>query len=109
MAVSLREDWNTCEVKLWDVISGEELVGMPEDFGIAYGLVFSPDGRSLVTVEATGHQPASPVRAWKISDDRRRVTLRESLHADQLADRLAPGRRPAHPGHSRFNSPMFSP
>ena len=95
-------DRNTFEVKLWDVITGEELAGLPERFGIAYGVVFSPDGRSLVTVEATGTNRTSPVRLWTLSDDRRRVTLRESLHADQLPDRLRRTRRTRGPTSRPF-------
>jgi WD40 repeat protein/tRNA A-37 threonylcarbamoyl transferase component Bud32 len=81
------------EVKLWYVATGEELSGLPEFYGVCYGIVFSPDGRSLVTVEGTGGNPTAPVRSWAISDDRRRVTLGESLRADQLAGHLAPTSR----------------
>ena len=38
-------DQNTYEVKLWDVITGEELAGLPERLGIICAVVFSPDGQ----------------------------------------------------------------
>ena len=79
----------------------------PRISGWSTGSVFSPDGRSLVTVEATGAHHPDPVRLWAISDDRRRVTLREHLCADQLAARLAPAPRcPARsPGRSGSPTP----
>jgi WD40 repeat protein len=91
-----RQDQARSEVKLWDVDSGAELEGMAEDFAFCYQLVFSPDSWTLVTVEATSTNREAPVRSWKLSDDRRRVTPGESLRADQLSVSLAPARRAAH-------------
>jgi WD40 repeat protein len=76
------------DVKLWDTESGEELTGMPEEFGLGYQLVFSRDGQTLFTLEAAGSHPDAPIRAWKLSADRRRVTLDASLSQDQLTASL---------------------
>ena len=73
------------DVKIWDVASGEELAGIAEEFGLCYQLLFSPDGRNLITIEATGTTREVPIRSWRLSDDRKRVTLLESLRADQLS------------------------
>ena len=81
------------EVKLWNVASCAELGGMPEDFGVCYRLVFSPDGSTIVTVEAVWSTPNPPVRSWKLSRDRRRVTLGESLRSEQLRAALSPSNR----------------
>ncbi len=85
------------EVKLWDLERGEEVEGLPAEFRILCELVFSPDGQTLVTVEIPDGDPEFPVRTWKLSDDRRRVTLVESLRRDQLHVDSTPGRRPAGP------------
>ena len=81
--------WLKREVKVWDVATGAEIDGMTDRFGLCYQVVFSPDGENLVTVEATaGGNTESPVRVWRLSDDRKRLTLRESLRADELKPRL---------------------
>ncbi len=83
------------DVKIWDVASGEELAGIAEEFGLCYQLLFSPDGRNLITIEATGTTREVPIRSWRLSDDRKRVTLLESLRADQLSAHLSPTQRRA--------------
>jgi WD40 repeat protein/tRNA A-37 threonylcarbamoyl transferase component Bud32 len=81
------------EVKVWDVIRGEEVAGLPEVFGLVYAIAFSPDGRTLVTVEATGTNRTNPVRSWALSDDRKRLALSGSLRTDQLPASLTPALR----------------
>ena len=90
-------------MKLWDVERARSWRDCPTDFGISARLVFSPDGQTLVTVEMPRTATREfPVRTWKLSDDRRRVTLVESLRRDQLHAASAPGAgRPARsPGRS---------
>ncbi len=84
-------------VKVWDVAEGRELPGMADDFGLCSDIVFSPDGRTLVTVEASGSNMKSPVRAWRVAPDLSQVALVESLPGDQLITRLAPGHRRPNP------------
>ncbi len=83
------------EVKLWDVSSGAEFEGMTENFGLCYEMMFSSDGRTLVTIDAVGSNPQAPVRSWVLSKDRKRVTLSETIRADELRARLSPASRVA--------------
>ena len=102
-----REDWTKSEVKLWDVFSGEELVGMTEDFGLCLWLVFSPDSRTLVTVEAAGSNQQVPVLPGRFPT---------TASASRWVNRFAPTSSAAvwlraddrlTPGISRFGSPMY--
>ncbi len=81
------------EVKLWDIETGVELTGMTESSGLCYQIVFSPDGSRLVTVEAALNNPNPPVRSWRLSDDRKRIALAESLRSEELRAGLSPGKR----------------
>ena len=97
-----RNDWAKSEVKLWDVAGGAELEGVAENFGYCYQILFSPDGGTLVTVDAALSNPEPPVRSWRISTDRKRVTLAESLRGDQLKTRLSPAARVADTARGPF-------
>jgi len=97
-----RPEWCKSEVRLWDIVSGEELKGMGQNFGFCYQLLFSPDGGTLVTVEASLSHQEAPVRSWRLSDDRKRVTLGELLRADQVAASLAPAHRTGDSGREPF-------
>ena len=90
------------EVKLWDVASGAEFGGMPEDLGLCYRLVFSPDGSTIVTVEAVLSNPNPPVRSWRLSDDRKRLILDKSIRSEQLRAALSPSNRTAASGRRPF-------
>ena len=90
------------EVKLWDVASGAELEGMTENFGYCYELVFSPDGGTLVTIEAVLSNPHPPVRSWSLSKERNRVTLGETIRADELRARLSAEIRVNHSAGGTF-------
>ena len=79
------------EVRLWDVASGALVVGMPESFVHCHQALFSPDSTALVTVEPVGRNPDSPVRSWRLSADRKRISLGESLRGDQFKARLSGG------------------
>ncbi len=93
--------WAWSEVKIWDAFSGAPVEGMAEDFGFCYQILFSPDG-TLVTIEYARGNPAAQVRSWRRSDDGKRVSLGESLRADQLRDRLALDRRGGDSGRQTF-------
>ncbi len=93
---------NRNEVKIWDVASAALVVGMPADLGLCYQLLFSPDGRTLVTAEGVGSNRASPIRAWRLSDDRKRVTLCESLDGNQVLTHLSPAVRLSGPDDHPF-------
>ena len=82
------------EVRLWDVASGTAIAGMPESMIHCCEIVFSPDGGTLVTVQRVVNNPEPPVRSWKLSADRKSVTLHEALRGDELKDRLS-HRRPS--------------
>jgi WD40 repeat protein len=84
------------EVKLWDVASGAELEGMTENLGYCYQMVFSPGGETFVTIEAVLSNPNPPVRSWRLSSDRKHVTLRESIRSEELKTKLSPANRTAH-------------
>ncbi len=96
------DDWAKSEVKLWDVAGGALLEGLPENFGYCYQILFSPDGETLVTVDAVLSNPEPPVRSWRISTDRKRVTLAESLRGDQLKTHLSPTARVADTARGPF-------
>jgi WD40 repeat protein len=109
-------------VTLWDVASGEEWVGIPHDFHGVYGLVFSPDGSTLTTVDVGGPVPVAPVRVWALAPDRRRASLVASLDRDQLRAALPSVYRPpgadtaagdeppnAGPRRERASPPRFAP
>src|SRR5262249_31726216 len=81
--------WGKCAIKLWDVASGQEIPGMPRDFGFCFELLFSPGGDTLVTVESFDTDQDKPVRVWRLSADRKRVSLVESLRTDQLRGALS--------------------
>ncbi len=83
------------EVKLWDVSSGAELEGMRENSAYCMEMLFSPDGGTLVTIDAVGSNPQTPVRSWILSKDRKRVTLGETIRANELSARLSPASRVA--------------
>ncbi len=83
------------EVKLWDVASGAELEGITEYLGFCYEMLFSPDGGMLVTIDGVGSGPQAPLRSWILSKERKRVTLGETILADELKARLSPGSRVA--------------
>ncbi len=88
-----RQDWAASEVKLWDVASGKELEGIAETRGFCYQIVFSSDGQRLVTIELPNSNPETPLRAWKISKDRKRVTLEYSLIGREFEAHLTPACR----------------
>ena len=90
------------EVKVWDVDSGVELGGMPENLGFCYQVLFSPDGESLVTVEAFFTNREAPVRSWRVLREGKRFTLDQSLRADQLGACLSAARR----GNVRAGQPF---
>ncbi len=90
------------EVKIWDVATGATLDGMAGDFGYCYQILFSPDGGTLVTLDAALSHPAAPVRSWRISDKRKRVTLDESLRVEELKARLSAASRPAGSARGSF-------
>jgi WD40 repeat protein/serine/threonine protein kinase len=90
------------EVKLWDIETGAELTGMTEGSGLCYQIVFSPDGSTLVTVESALSNPNPPVRSWRLSDDRKRVALAESLRGEQLRASLSPGKKIANSADGGF-------
>jgi WD40 repeat protein len=96
------EDFRKREVKLWDVASGAELEGMAENFGLCYQILFSPDGGTLVTVETVPGNPGAPVRSWRLSGDRKRVALGESLRVEELAARLSAATRVADSARGPF-------
>jgi eukaryotic-like serine/threonine-protein kinase len=83
-------DWSKTEVKLWDVQSGVAVAGMAQDLGFCYQIVFSPDGGSLITLEAGMLNRQATVRAWQLSGERKRVTLGETLRGEELKVRLSP-------------------
>jgi WD40 repeat protein/serine/threonine protein kinase len=83
------KDWTRTEVRLWNLESGAALEGMPESFVHTRQILFSPDGGTLVTVEPVFSNPDSPVRSWRLSDDRKRVSLGESVRGDELKFRLS--------------------
>ncbi len=95
-------DWGKSEVKVWDVKSGTPWDGMPEYLNLCYQVVFSPDGRTLVTAEAVYSNRSTPIRAWKLSDDGKHITLGESLSGNQLKDRLSPAVKRTDPGTQAF-------
>ncbi len=88
-----RQDGPQSEVKLWDLSSGQELEGIAEFRGFCYQIVFSANGEKLVTIEAAPTNPEAPLRAWKISEDRKRATLEYSLSGKELKAHLSPERR----------------
>ncbi len=99
------------EVKLWDVERGEELAGAAR--GLRHRSANSCSARTArpwSRSRSTDGEPEFPVRSWKLSDDRRRVTLVESLRRGSTPRRFwprAPAGRPGHPG--RFGRPTSSP
>jgi len=95
-------NWLKSEVKLWDVESAVELEGMAEKFGYCYQILFSPDGGTLVTVEAALSNQQPSVRAWALSNERKCVTLGETLRGEELKGRLAPARRGADSARGPF-------
>jgi WD40 repeat protein len=62
------------EVNLWDAATGKHVYGLPELTGIAYGVLFSPDGKRLGVLGST--PPTATV--WEI-DPRRPESLRVPL------------------------------
>ena len=88
-----RQDWAQSEVKLWDLSSGRELEGIAEKIGLCYQIVFISNGETLVTIEVARTNPEAPLRAWKISKDRKRATLEYSLNGQELKAHLSPERR----------------
>ncbi len=72
------------EVKLWDVASGAEFEGMTDYLGFCYEMLFSPDGSMLVTIDGAGGNHRTPLRSWMLSKERKRVTLVETILANDL-------------------------
>ena len=95
-------DWHKSDVRLWDVESTVEFEGMPEDVGFCYQILFSPDGGALITVGVGIWNRQAIVRAWQLSSERKRVTLGETLHGEDLRARLSPASRAAHSDRSAF-------
>jgi WD40 repeat protein len=97
------EDRVRFDVTLWNVDSGTPLEGLPQKFGLCCDVLFSPDSMTLVTVETVGTAPKSPFRSWKISADRARVSLDESLRAEDLKARPARAQKASDRGRCPFH------
>jgi WD40 repeat protein len=66
-------------------------------------VVFSPDSETLVTVESPSRDSEALVRAWRISADRKRVRLVESMRRDQVKTGLSPAGHKAESTHRSFH------
>jgi WD40 repeat protein len=97
-------------VKVWDVLSGEELLSFEDRTAMFERVVFSPDARRLATSGWDG-----TVKLWDVATGREVLTLRGhsdrvwglnfSPSGDALASASADGKvllwEAAHPGRTR--------
>ena len=90
--LALRDGRTECEVKLWDLASGRDLVTWPVSGGRPMGLAFDPDGRRL-RVLLSGYQTLD---ARVVLFDA--TPLAPEVDAIELVDRLA--------GKSQLNSEL---
>jgi WD40 repeat protein len=66
------------EIKLWDLATGRDFLGLEPPGGEVTSLAFSPDGKVLVSGsgEKVGNKSAGLVTLWEVPTGRERVTLR---------------------------------
>jgi eukaryotic-like serine/threonine-protein kinase len=76
------------ELRVWDLSSGALLDGLPDNLGLCYQVMFSPDSRALCTFETIFTSRVTPIRAWRLPDQGKRLTLVESVSGRELQDRL---------------------
>jgi WD40 repeat protein len=74
---------NTCqpgEVKVWDALTGEELLSLRGHSGYVYGLAFSPDGTRLAVATGCVDQQKKPlpgeVKVWDLAGGSEPLTLK---------------------------------
>ena len=105
-----RKDRAMTEVRLWDLASGALVAGMPESFVHCHQIVFSPDGGTLVTVEAVGRNPNAPVRVLEaFGRSETHLSRRILAAAIKLKARLSRRHPRGRLGASgRSSSPTFS-
>jgi glucose repression regulatory protein TUP1 len=60
-------------VRLWDAVTGEELVRLPGHSDYVYSLAFSPDGKTLVSSSGD-----TTLRLWDTEPLRERSRLRRA-------------------------------
>jgi WD40 repeat protein/tRNA A-37 threonylcarbamoyl transferase component Bud32 len=84
----------TGPVAIWEVGSGVKLSTVPHDLGtLAFGTIFSPDGKQLVVCGMRGVKTWSVAHAGRGEDGRPQLLLKEG----------------ARPAQTFANSPCFSP
>jgi WD40 repeat protein len=72
--------WKEGRVTVWDVNSGEKVGAWRAHEGLANGVAFSRDGRTLATAGSDG-----VVRLWDVATQRQLAELRHEGHAYQVA------------------------
>ncbi|HEX5270954.1 MAG TPA: WD40 repeat domain-containing protein, partial [Gemmataceae bacterium] len=80
------ESGDTCnpcqpgEVKVWDAVTGDELLSLRGHSGFIYGLAFSPDGTRLAVATGCVDQQKKPlpgeVKVWDLAGGKEPLTLK---------------------------------
>jgi WD40 repeat protein len=71
-AVNVTE--SVCEIRCWDVATGNPLIDLPGHKHWLEAIQFTPDGKSLITAGGTVGQPAE-IRLWDTAGFRAKVVL----------------------------------
>jgi WD40 repeat protein len=72
---AIHDDILQDDIRIWDLTTGREVLGLKADKGLVYDLAFSPDGQSLagVGVGSPGEPRAGEVRVWDLATGMERL------------------------------------